>query len=236
MGGGDGEDVEDAAAAAELAGGLDDTDRLIADLLPAGQALLQVERLADAQNARAGDEAPLGQRLLQEGAGRGDDERRHVGRGHERVLPGDEVGQRRQPPGAGAVAPRAAIIGQRRRLRQAVEAATGRQPRFQGLMPQRGRVHSPGQQQDGRARRDGQPPVKLSDNRGARAARQVERQQRAAFVAAQRGRQLPEGGNLVEQVEQSGDVHPFLSGNRLETEFLLRNSVSKPWPSLPPAR
>jgi hypothetical protein len=114
------------------------------------------------------------------------------------VLPGDEIGQRGQPAGPRAVAPRAAVVGQGRRLRQAVEAAAGGQPRFQRLMPQRGRVDAPGQQQDGRARRHGQPSIELGDDRRARAARQVERQQRAALVVAQRGRQLPEGGNLVE--------------------------------------
>ena len=66
-------DVEDAAPVAELAGGLDDADRFVAQPRPQAQYPLQVERLAHAELAYGGAELAQRQRALHQRAGRGDD-------------------------------------------------------------------------------------------------------------------------------------------------------------------
>ncbi len=114
-----GEDVDDAAATAELTRRLDDADRFVADVGPSGETLLHIQHLADAQDARRGDEPAFGQGLLQEGANRADHQKRSGGSGNQWVLPGNEARQHGQSSLAGSVAPRAAIVGQRGGFRQA---------------------------------------------------------------------------------------------------------------------
>jgi hypothetical protein len=118
-------------------------------------------------------------------------------RGHLRMLPGHQPGEHSQPIGPAALAPRAAIEGQRGWLRQTAHDIAGRQPRLQRLNPGRSGLHLAGDEHHGHVALE----VELGENGRPRTRRQHQRRNRLFLV--QFGHQLAKSGQFVEDVEES---------------------------------
>jgi hypothetical protein len=135
---------------------------------------------------------------LQEGAGRGDDERRpFVGR-DLRMLPGHQAGQDAQAGQAGRLAPGGAVVGQRGWFVEAVEVLLVGQPRFQRLQPAGGGVYFAGEQQDGAA------PLAEQSGHHRRAGRGGEEEGRNGRFPRQRLAQFPKSGQFVKYLKDAG--------------------------------
>jgi hypothetical protein len=188
-----GEDVQDAAAVAELAGHLHDADGLVAQAGPAAQRGLQVQGLPDAQGVGAGAELPDGEGGLHQRAGRGDDDQA-----------GERVQQRaedRQARGDGLARPGGTLVEKSGRFRQAQDAGRLRMPVRQGLVEGARPRHAARDQKDG--------ALQVAGQRGhhGRPGGAEQAQRRGKIAAAHFLSQIPVCRQVTQPGKETGDGH-----------------------------
>ena len=195
------EDVEDAAAPAERPRLDDHLRRLVTQLQPTVDQLIHLPALADLEHQRRLAELVDRQRPRHQRAGRGDDDR---WRGGRIVVAGrHEGGQRLHAVADDVLAPRTALVKQRRRLSEAANAGVRPQPGGNLLGDVVGAVDARRQVND----RTG--PV-TRERRQHERARRAQHAQVVAVVLAGGVQRLTIGRMVAEEVDKTGQLHGFL--------------------------